>query len=151
MKLPLIGLLALGMYASAHPDHATQPGKDNPHAVTVGNGTWTFETVPGWGKLPDGKNLGPTHGSVLSGADGRIYFSTDAEMSIIVYEADGKFVKTIAPECAGFHAMALRTENEKEYIYGAQLKKGRVCKIDTEGKLVLEIPNASSAEVPGGW
>lgn len=151
MKNPLIGLLALGMFASAHPDHATTPGKDAAHAVTVGNGTWTFETVPGWGKLPDGKNLGPTHGSVLSGADGRVYFSTDAAMSIIVYEADGKFVKNIAPECVGFHAMALREENGKEVIYGAQLAKGRVCKIDTEGKLLLEIPNANTGEVQGGW
>ena len=133
MKYALIGLLGLGMFAAAHPDHGTAPGKDVPHPATVGNGAWTFETVPGWGKLPDGKNLGPTHGSVLSGADGRVYFSTDAAMSIIVYEADGKFVKTIAPECVGFHAMALRTENGKEVIYGAQLATGRVCKIDTEG------------------
>lgn len=151
MKLPLIGLLATSLFAYAHPDHATAPGKDVPHAVTVGNGTWTFETVPGWGKLTDGKNLGPTHGSVLSGSDGKIYFSTDAAMSIIVYEADGKFLKTIAPECVGFHAMAMRSENGKDVIYGAQLKKGRVCKIDTDGKLLLEIPNSNTAEVPGGW
>lgn len=151
MKSPLIALFATSLLAFAHPDHKTEPGKDSPHATTVGNGTWTFETVPGWGKLPDGKNLGPTHGSVLSGSDGRIYFSTDAAMSIIVYEADGKFVKTIAPECVGFHAMAMRSENGKDVIYGAQLKKGRVCKIDTDGKLLLEIPNASTEAVQGGW
>lgn len=151
MKLPLIGLLATSLFAYAHPDHATQPGKDIPHAATVGNGAWTFETVPGWGKLPDGKNLGPTHGSVLSGSDGKVYFSTDAAMSIIVYEADGKFVKTIAPECVGFHAMAMRSEEGKDVIYGAQLKKGRVCKIDTDGKLLLEIPNANTVAVQGGW
>lgn len=151
MKLPLIGLIATSLFAAAHPDHATTPGKDIPHPVVVGNGTWTYETVPGWGKLPDGKNLGPTHGSVLSGSDGKIYFSTDAAMSIIVYEADGKFVKTIAPECVGFHAMALRVEDGKDVIYGAQLKKGRVCKIDTDGKLLLEIPNAATTPVQGGW
>jgi hypothetical protein len=151
MKLPILGLIATGAFVAAHPEPNTAPGKEISHAATVGNGNWTFETVPGWGKLPDGRKLGPTHGSVLSAADGKIYFSTDADLAIIVYQADGTFVKTIAPECAGFHAMALRVENEKDVIYGAQLPKGRVCKIDTDGKLLLEIPNASTGEVPGGW
>jgi hypothetical protein len=47
--------------------------------------------------------------------------------------------------------MALRTEAGKEVIYGAQLKKGRVCKIDTDGKLLMEIPNANTVAVQGGW
>lgn len=151
MKHSLLTLFACGAIAAAHPGHDTPPGKDLVDPVVVGNGAWTYETVPGWGKLPDGKNLGPTHGSVLTGGDGRIYFSTDAAMSVIVYEPDGKLVKTIAPECAGFHAMALRVEQGKDVIYGAQLPKSRVCKIDTDGKILLEIPNAATAAVPGGW
>ena len=151
MKHTLFALLTLGSIAAAHPGPDTPPGQDLAHPATAGNGPWSFETVPGWGKLPDGKNLGPTHGSVLSGADGRIYFSTDANLSVIVYEPDGKLVKTIAPECAGFHAMALRSEGGREVIYGAQLPKSRVCKIDTDGKVLLEIPNANTGEVPGGW
>ncbi|MCF7731727.1 MAG: hypothetical protein K9N23_08565 [Akkermansiaceae bacterium] len=151
MKPILLALITVTSFANAHPENATPPGKELPHAVLTGNGGWTFETVPGWGKLPDGKNLGPTHGSVLSGSDGRIYFSTDAALSVIVYEPDGRLVKTIAPECAGFHAMAIRVEGGKDVIYGAQLPKGRVCKIDTDGKILLEIPNAATGEVAGGW
>jgi hypothetical protein len=151
MKTSVLVLAALVVNAAAHPEDGTPPGKDHAHPVVVGNGLWTFETVPGWGKLPDGGKLGPTHGSVLTGSDGRIYFSTDAALSVIVYEPDGKLVKTIAPECAGFHAMAIRQEGGKDVIYGAQLPKGRVCKIDTDGKILLEIPNAATTEVPGGW
>lgn len=151
MKFPIISILSLSLFAAAHPDHDTDPGKDHVHPVKVGNGAWTYETVPGWGKLPDGKNLGPTHGSVLSGSDGTIYFSTDGDMAIIVYKPDGTFVKTIAPECVGFHAMTMRQEEGKDVIYGAQLSKGRVCKIDTDGKILLEIPNKDTAEVKGGW
>ena len=76
-------------------------------------------------------------------------------MSVLVYQPDGKLVKTIAPECQGFHAMAIRKEAGKTVIYGAQLNGNkppqRVCKIDTEGKILLEIPNAATGEVPGGW
>ena len=112
MKHPLNALFATTLIAAAHPDHAIEPGKDHIHPATVGNGSWTYETLPGWGALPDGRKLGPTHGSVLSSdANGRVYFSTDSDLAVIVYEADGTFVKTIAPEFAGFHAMCLRVED----------------------------------------
>ena len=161
-----IVLLASPSSVPAHPDHGTPPGAEVAVAARTGNGAFSFETVPHWGEIPEGKTLGPTHGSVLCGPDGRIYLSTDSELSVIVWEADGHFVKAIAPECQGFHAMQVREENGKTYLYGAQNNgngnaarkaKGqpttpfRVAKIDLEGKLVLEIPNASTAEIQGGW
>ncbi len=162
--IPLLLLSALPCIA--HPDHGQAPGPDHDHAYATGNGEWTYDAVPGWGVLPDGKPIGPTHGGVVVGPDGRVYVSTDSVLSILVWEADGTFVKSFAPECQGFHAMAIREENGKTVIYGAQLNGGgnsqrkkdglpptpiRVCKIDTDGKLLLEIPNASTGEVPGGW
>lgn len=140
----------------AHPDPNTQPGNDPQMPVRTGNGIWSYEAVPHWGELPDGKIIGPTHGGVVvDDESGLIYVSTDSELSVIVYQPDGKFLRTIAPQCRGFHAMMIRQENGKPVIYGAQLngKKppNRVCKIDTEGKLLLEIPNAITGEVPGGW
>jgi hypothetical protein len=148
--------LVLAPLAFAHPEDGTKPG-DSPHtAVRTGNGAWSYEAVPHWGELPDGKIIGPTHGGVVvDDESGLIYVSTDSQLSIIVYQPDGKFVRTIAPECRGFHAMAIRQEDGKTVIYGAQLNGNkppvRVCKIDTEGKILLEIPNAGTGEVPGGW
>jgi hypothetical protein len=159
-------LLVLSGLAIAHPDETTVPGAEVRRPAITGNGEWTYEAVPGWGTLPDGKPIGPTHGGVLTGPDKRVYLSTDAELSIIVWEADGTFVKSIAPECQGFHAMAIREENGGTVIYGAQnngygnaMRKQqgksptpfRICKIDTSGKLLLEIPNPATGEVPGGW
>jgi DNA-binding beta-propeller fold protein YncE len=142
--------------AFAHPEDGVKPG-DSPHtAVRTGNGEWSYEAVPHWGELPDGKIIGPTHGGVVVDDEtGLVYVSTDSELSVIVYQADGKFLRSIAPECQGFHAMAIRQEDGKAMIYGAQLNGNkppqRVCKIDTDGNIVLEIPNASTGEVPGGW
>lgn len=159
-------LLLAPALLSAHPDHGTKPGAELKQPVLTGNGAWTYEAIPGWGALPDDKPIGPTHGGVLTGPDGKIYLSTDNEMSIIVWEEDGTFVKTIAPDCQGFHAMQVNEENGQTVIYGAQNNGGgnkarkakglpltpfRVCKIDLDGKLLLEIPNASTGEVPGGW
>ncbi len=155
MKRFLIPILAAPL-ALAHPDHGTSPGDGPQVAVHTGNGAWSYEAVPQWGELPDGKIIGPTHGGVVVDEQtGLVYVSTDSELSVIVYQPDGKLVKTIAPECKGFHAMAIRTEDGKSVIYGAQLNSNkpplRVCKIDTDGKLLLEIPNATTGEVPGGW
>ncbi|MES2474606.1 MAG: 6-bladed beta-propeller [Verrucomicrobiota bacterium] len=148
--------LLLAPLALAHPDSSIAPGEEPHAAVQTGNGAWLFEAVPHWGELPDGKIIGPTHGGVVVDDEtGLIYVSTDSELSIVVYQPDGKFVKTIAPQCRGFHALAIRKEDGKTVIYGAQLNSNqpplRVCKIDTEGKLLLEIPNAETGEIPGGW
>jgi hypothetical protein len=150
----------------AHPDHGTPPGPESKQNVLTGSGDWTFEALHGWGILPDGGRIGPTHGGVLIGPDGRVYLSTDNEISIIVWDENGTLLKTIAPECQGFHAMQMREENGRTVIYGAQNNaygnkarkdKGqpptpfRICKIDTDGRLLEEIPNANTGEIPGGW
>jgi hypothetical protein len=140
----------------AHPEPGTKPGDGPQSAVVTGNGSWTYEAVPHWGELPDGKIIGPTHGGVVvDDESGLIYVSTDSAMSVLVYQPDGKLLRTIAPECRGFHAMAIRKEDGKTVIYGAQLNGNkppqRVCKIDTEGKILLEIPNATTGEIPGTW
>ena len=167
MKSAILALAFSPALLLAHPDHGTEPGKDHSHPVRTGNGEFTFETVPGWGSLPDGRNIGPTHGGVVvDPKTGRVYVSTDSLLSVIVFEADGKHVGNIAPDCQGFHAMDIREEEGRTVLYGAQLngygnairkKEGlaettpRICKIDTDGKLLLEIPNAATGEIQGGW
>jgi DNA-binding beta-propeller fold protein YncE len=148
--------LFIAPLALAHPEPGVKPGEGPQTAVHTGNGAWQYVAVPHWGELPDGKIIGPTHGGVVvDDQSGLIYVSTDSELSVVVYQPDGKFVKTIAPECRGFHALAIREEAGKSVIYGAQLNSNqpplRVCKIDTDGKLLLEIPNANTGELPGGW
>ena len=152
--------------AGAHPDEGTVAGAGPVEAVVTGSGEWSYEAVPGWGELPEGMVLGPTHGGVRVGPDGNVYLSTDSKLSIIVWKPDGSFVRAIAPECQGFHAMHLNKEDGKTYIYGAQRNDYgnkvraaealettpyRVCKIDLDGKLILEIPNESTGDMPGGW
>jgi hypothetical protein len=64
MKLTA-GLMVLAMagMALAHEGHEHAPvGKVLTVAVKTGGGSHSYETVPGWGVLPDGKQIGPTHG-----------------------------------------------------------------------------------------
>jgi hypothetical protein len=148
-------LLLLPTLALAHPDHDTPPGKAPQTKLRTGNGAWTYEVVPNWDDLPDGGKVGPTHGGVVvDPKSGLIYPSTDAEHAVLVYQPDGKLVKTIAPECRGFHAMDIDHEDSRTVLYGAQLAGPnplRVCKIDTDGKLLLEISAKTHPNLEGGW
>jgi len=50
---------------------------------------------------------------------------------------------------------ACASTSGQAFIYEAQLNSNkpplRVCRIDTEGKLLLKIPNATTGEVTCGW
>lgn len=150
----------------AHPDHGTKPGQSPAAPVITGNGQWTYEVEVGWGKLPEGKALGPTHGTVLVDQSGNVYFCTNSPESVIVWKEDGTYLKSIAPEGQGFHGMNMREEGGKTVIYGAQISgnynktlkaqgkdpvSNRVLKIDTDGKTLLTIPNEKTGEIEKGW
>ena len=66
--------------------------------LILGAGNHRYEWVRGWGTLPAGMNFGSTHGAVQLDALGRVYFNTDTENAIIVFDANGKFIKSMAKE-----------------------------------------------------
>jgi hypothetical protein len=68
MKFVPTIFFATSLFVMSHPEPGVEPGKDLVTSVATGNGSWTFDTLPGWGALPEGKGLGPTHGSVLEGS-----------------------------------------------------------------------------------
>lgn len=115
-----------------HPASISKP-------VVTGTAPWAYESVPNWGRTEQGEFPGPTHGGVAVGHDGLIYASTDNAKGILVFQPDGKLIKTIAPECKGCHSLTLREENGKEYLYAAHLHGKRAVKLTTDGTIVWTI------------
>ncbi|NCF13001.1 MAG: hypothetical protein GWP68_06455, partial [Verrucomicrobiaceae bacterium] len=173
MKSPAITSIAILSFASftplahfavahdGHPhvdqstDHHAPSDKTFMTVVSVGQGAYSYETVPGFGKIPDGSNLGPTHGGVVVDNEGLIYVSSDGPKALCVFNPDGTFVKAMSPSIKGMHGMQIHTEGDKQYIYGAQLSGGkgispRAIKLDLDGNVVMTIPNKATAEIPGG-
>ncbi len=156
MKLKTVLLLAASAsFAHAHDeakgdkhDHAPKPVIAD--KVTTGNGTFTYVADAQWGKI-NGEHIGSTHGGIVVDSAGLIYISTDGENSIIVFKSDGTFVKKIAPEARGTHHLCIVKEGDKEVIYAAHLKGNRVLKLDLDGKILMEISEKVSGEVPGGY
>lgn len=147
MGLALSGILAVS--AVAHPDHGQKPGADIMEAVHTGNGIHVYETVPGWGAMPNGELLGPTHGGVAVSKTGNVYVSTNNPRSICEFTKDGKFLRSFPKEFQGVHSLSIREEDGVEFLYGAHLAKERVVKISLDGKLVLSIADTSEQPIEG--
>jgi hypothetical protein len=137
--------LAMGSTLLAHPESDLAPPPDGLAVTTVvkaGSGENTYQSVPNWCQIPDGrKTLGSTHGGVVVDKQGLIYFSMEAGPSgILVYSADGKLAREIAPGLTGIHGMFLNEENGEQFIYGAHLAGHQALKMKLDGTVVWKIP-----------
>ena len=88
----------------------------------TGNGTWTYDVVPEWGKLPAGKQFGGTHGAISSDKAGNVYVSTQSETGVLVYEPDGRLVKAIAMEYPEIHSLHWSVKGGEEFFYATVQK-----------------------------
>ena len=147
----LLPLFLLTLPVLAHPDHGKAPGTQSAESHVTGNGKFTFTTVPGWGEMPDGKNVGPTHGGVAVDKAGNTYVSTDANHGICKFDKDGKFLKSFGQGTKRFHSLAIATVNGKEVLYGANGRDRAFVQLDLDGKVLMRIPNENTGEVQGGY
>lgn len=155
--MKIVALVFMSIFGSAVCAHSIpgQPvGEILNGSLIVGNAAESYQFVPSWGMLPDGQVVGPTHGGVaVDPLTGFVYVSIKSKHSILVYQANGRFLKAIAPECSGFHALDFLVRDGQSALYGAQLKgaHSRICKLDTSGKILLEISAKSNPNLAGGW
>jgi hypothetical protein len=145
-SLPIAAAIVLSMSLSAF-------AADPPKPVRMGSGLMTFETVPGWGLLPDGSSpLGPTHGSVVIDREGNIY--TSAQKGVVVFSPDGKVIRSfVDKDHSNIHDMEIRDEGGTEYIYGARNANAEGIKFRaSDGVIVLRMgyPKESGLTPSGG-
>jgi DNA-binding beta-propeller fold protein YncE len=109
--------------------------------VVVGAGAHRYEWLSDWAKLPDGMRFGNTHGCVAVDGRGRVYVDTDTENAVIVFESDGRFVKSWGKELAGgLHGMTLAKEGDAEFFYLAHTARHQVSKTTLDGDVLWTIP-----------
>jgi hypothetical protein len=110
--------------------------------VILGDGKHRYEWVRGWGQLPADVKFGSTHGGVVVDAKNRVYFSTDGNDSIIVFDQEGKYIRSMGKEWKpdkdgdGTHDMQLIVENGQEFIYLVSLFRHEFAKISLTGEPV---------------
>lgn len=145
-------LLAIGLIASGHEGHDHLPaGKVATSVQVTGNGQFTFETVPGFGAMPEGINIGPTHGGVAVDQAGDVYVSTEADHGVVKFSGKGVYQSHFGPSTKSLHSLALVKEADQEVLVGAAVSAQKVVKLSLAGKLLLEIPNEGTGVVEGGF
>ncbi len=148
----IVTLLVSGSIAFGHEGHTHPPaGKVVSSVQKTGNGQFVFETVPGFGAMPKGVNIGPTHGGVAVDSAGDIYVSTEADHGVVKFAADGSFKKSFGAETKALHSLALIKEDEKEVLIGAAVSAQKVLKLDLDGQILMSIPNKGTGEIKGGF
>jgi hypothetical protein len=127
-------------------------------ATMTGNGEWTYRIVPGWGALPAGKTFGGTHGGIAQDKAGSIYISTQSETGVLVYNADGVLIKTIASQYPEVHSIVYAQENGDEFLYttvqkGTPQENWLFVKMRTDGTVVMKItaPPEAGFKTPNEW
>lgn len=112
--------------------HATDKAGTKP--VILGKGEHTYELVPGWGKLPNGKQYGYTHGVVVASGQ-RIIVHNQSPDSVVIFDNAGKFIKSWGPQFQkGAHGLQLRREHGVEYLYLADYERHIVAKTTVDGE-----------------
>ena len=126
--------------------------------VLTGNGEWTYEVAPGWGSLPSGTTFGGTHGAIAQDKAGHIYVSTQSTTGVLVYDRDGRLLRTIANNYPEVHSMVHAEEGGEEFFY-ATVQKGTPAenwlfvKFKTDGTVVQKItaPPEAGFKEPNEW
>ncbi len=130
----------------------------DPPQFRTGNGEWTYDVVHDWGSLPPGTKFGGTHGGISSDQAGNIYISTQSDTGVLVYDKDGKLLRTIANEYPEVHSLQYAFEKGEEYFY-ATVQKGTpkenwlFVKMKTDGTVVQKItaPHEAGFHAPNEW
>ena len=120
-------ITSTGSFAEAQ----VEKGSLNPVQLRTGNGEWTYDVVSHWGELPAGKTFGGTHGGIATDKGGLLYVSTQSDTGVLVYDRDGRLLRTIATEYPEIHSMFHAEENGARGLLHYSPKR------NTEGELAF--------------
>ncbi len=115
-------------------------------ALRLGMNQHTYEWVPGFARLEDGKEFGNMHGCLVVDRAGNVLCNTDTEHAVIVFSPEGKVLRSWGKDFrGGLHGMCLREEDGKEVLYLAHTGRHEIVKtsIDGEVQWALGWPQAS--------
>jgi hypothetical protein len=125
---------------------ALSVARQEPEPIRFSAGEQAFEWVRGWGALPDGKTLGNTHGCIVVDREDHVYLCTDTEDAVVVFDRDGKVVRTFGKELAGgLHGLALVEEGGEQRLLMAHIGRHQVLGATLEGEILwtLDYPEES--------
>jgi len=117
-------------------------------ATTCGrSATDSYEVVPDWLKLPPGRlQFGQQHGDIAVSSAGEVYVGLrERDFGLLVFRADGTFLRTVPGAPDDFHGFVIRKVDGEEFLMGPRITKQSIVKMSLDGEVVLEI---DAAQIP---
>ncbi len=141
-------LTAFGLGCALAPPSASSAGPAAAPAdwARTGEANHRYAWDPDWGALPDGRELGNTHGGIVVDRLGRIYVNTDTEAAVRVFDAAGALLDSWGAEYAGgLHGMCLVEEGGEERLWLTHTGRHAVFQTTLDGRLLrtLDWPEQS--------
>ncbi|WP_017445602.1 hypothetical protein [Gayadomonas joobiniege] len=95
----------------------------------------------GWLKPAEGTQyLGKSHGEIAVSSTGRIFVSVLGKQGgIQEFSADGQYLRHLPNSPVDIHAMVIKKEGNKEYIYAPTMYSYKIVKLDLDGNKVMEV------------
>ena len=116
--------------------------------VVVGEGEHAYRWTNDWARLPEGVDLGATHGGVAVDAGGNVYVTTESERAVLVFGPEGELVRSFGKDLAGgLHGICVVQEDEGEFLYLAHTARHEVIKTDLEGRVLWTLGPPANAEI----
>lgn len=111
--------------------------RQEPGPLRLQAGGNTYEWVRGFGALPGDKTLGNTHGCIVVDREDRIYLCTDTTDAVVVFDREGKLLRTFGQELAGgLHGLALVEEGGQQFLLMAHIGRHQVLKCTLAGEIL---------------
>ncbi|HEV8129948.1 MAG TPA: hypothetical protein VGQ81_01750 [Acidobacteriota bacterium] len=109
----------------------------------LGSGEYTYEAIHDWGELPRTIKYGNTHG-VCVDRQGYVYVHhtvhSTSESTMVIFDPDGKFVKSWGREFkGGAHGLLIRKEGSEEFLYLCDIKRNIVVKTALNGEVIFTL------------
>ena len=90
---------------------ANHPQVSARKSLIVGAGRHRYEWISDWAKLPAGMQLGSCHGGIVIDSQNRVLLNTETENAVMIFDADGKFVKAWGKDFKGGTHGMMRSES----------------------------------------
>lgn len=102
----------------------------------LGQGTYQWKVVPGWGVL-DGETPVKNCHAMVQTKDGRIFLLTDhTKNNVVIYDRSGKLLGKWGTEYPGAHGFTLAVENGVEVFYLTDHDRHQFYKLSLSGEVL---------------
>lgn len=157
--------LAGSVFAHEADQNFSSPTQNLSDPDIIGHGDFKYKVIKDWGRLDNKKFPIINCHAMVQTKDGNLHALCDGiRNNFLVYDKQGKFLKSWGTEYTGAHGLEIFEENGKEFFIvvdggwavrndngRASRESGRVVKLTTDGKLIFSIghPMTVGAYEPG--